>query len=202
LVFLIEISGLFAADPPPAQPAQQPQQAARAPRPQPPGRDPNTAGFVKAKELPDGEVPPADEDGNFVIGPTHKKADAVTPKEGVPKGTIHNLTMKSEDSKIYPGISRDRGTFGTPDPTNPAKLNVTTSRPTPYTRKVTVYVPKQYEAGTEAPFIVGADGPDNLLFQTLDNLIAQKKVPVMIAVSISNGGGDAQGSQRGLEYDT
>jgi enterochelin esterase-like enzyme len=40
------------------------------------------------------------------------------------------------------------------------------------------------------------------LFTALDNLIAQKKVPVMIAISIGNGGGDAQGSQRGLEYDT
>jgi iron(III)-enterobactin esterase len=36
----------------------------------------------------------------------------------------------------------------------------------------------------------------------LDNLIAQKKVPPMVAISISNGSGDAQGSQRGLEYDT
>ena len=30
----------------------------------------------------------------------------------------------------------------------------------------------------------------------------QKRVPVMIAISIGNGSGDAQGSQRGLEYDT
>ena len=44
--------------------------------------------------------------------------------------------------------------------------------------------------------------PDKLLFTALDNLIAQKRVPVMIAISIGNGGGDAQGSQRGLEYDT
>jgi enterochelin esterase-like enzyme len=36
----------------------------------------------------------------------------------------------------------------------------------------------------------------------LDNLIAEKKVPVMVAISIGNGGGDAQGSERGLEYDT
>jgi enterochelin esterase-like enzyme len=36
----------------------------------------------------------------------------------------------------------------------------------------------------------------------LDNLIAQGKVPPMIAISIGNGSGDAQGSQRGLEYDT
>ena len=41
-----------------------------------------------------------------------------------------------------------------------------------------------------------------MLFTALDNLIAQKRVPVMIAVSIGNGSGDAQGSQRGLEYDT
>ena len=49
---------------------------------------------------------------------------------------------------------------------------------------------------------MGADGPDRGLFVCLDNLIAQKRVPVMIAISISNGGGDAQGSERGLEYDT
>ena len=41
-----------------------------------------------------------------------------------------------------------------------------------------------------------------MLFTALDNLIAQKRVPVMVAISISNGSGDAQGSQRGLEYDT
>ena len=63
-------------------------------------------------------------------------------------------------------------------------------------------MPKQYVPGTAAPFIVGADGPDQLLFTVLDNLIAQKRVPVMIAISIGNGSGDAQGSQRGLEYDT
>ena len=28
-----------------------------------------------------------------------------------------------------------------------------------------------------APFIVGTDGPDPLLFAALDNLIAQKRVP-------------------------
>jgi enterochelin esterase-like enzyme len=41
-----------------------------------------------------------------------------------------------------------------------------------------------------------------MLFAALDNLIAEKKVPVMIAISIGNGSGDAQGSERGLEYDT
>jgi hypothetical protein len=109
--------------------------------------------------------------------------------------------MTSAESRIYPGIAREPGTFGTPDPDDPAKL-VTTSHPAPWTRKVAVYIPKPYVRGTAAPFIVGADGPDPLLFTTLDNLIAQKRVPAMIAISIANGGGDAQGSQRGLEYDT
>jgi enterochelin esterase-like enzyme len=40
------------------------------------------------------------------------------------------------------------------------------------------------------------------LFTALDNLIAEHRVPVMIAISIGNGSGDAQGSERGLEYDT
>jgi enterochelin esterase family protein len=76
------------------------------------------------------------------------------------------------------------------------------SHPAPYMRKVAVYVPKEYVAGMVAPFIVGADGPDRLLFQALDGLIAEKKLPAMIGISIGNGSGDAQGSERGLEYDT
>jgi enterochelin esterase-like enzyme len=176
--------------------------AERRSRRRPPARDPNSAGFVVAQELPDGTLPPSDADGNFIIGPTHNPAPEMKVQEGVPTGTVHEFTMSSADSKIYPGIARDRNTFGTVDPSDPARLVVTTSRPAPYTRKVAVYVPKQYVTGTEAPFIVGADGPDPLLFTALDNLIAQRRVPVMIAISIGNGGGDAQGSQRGLEYDT
>ena len=115
---------------------------------------------------------------------------------------VYNFTMESTDSKIYPGIAREAGTMGTADPNDPAKMVVTTSHAAPYTRRVGVYVPKQYVPGTVAPFIVGADGVDRALFTALDNLIAAKKVPVMIAISIGNGSGDAQGSQRGLEYDT
>jgi enterochelin esterase-like enzyme len=173
-----------------------------ADRPKPGARDPNGKGFVEAKELADGEAPPADAEGNFIIGPTHKPAAEMSVRKDVPQGTIFNLTMKSSDSKMYPGIARDQGTFGSPDPNDPAKLIVKTSHPAAYTRRVAVYVPKQYEPGTEAPFIVGADGPDGNLFKALDNLIAEKKVPVTVAISIGNGSGDAQGSERGLEYDT
>jgi enterochelin esterase-like enzyme len=185
---------------PTATPATTP--GARPPRPTPPTRDPHTPGYVTATDLPDGENAPVKADGNFILGPTHNPAPEMTVKDGVPQGDVYTFTMESADSKIYPGITREPNTFGTGDPDNPTKMIVTTSHAAPYSRKVTVYVPKQYVPGTAAPFIVGADGPDKALFTALDNLIAQKRVPAMIAISLSNGGGDAQGSQRGLEYDT
>ena len=171
-------------------------------RPTPPTRDPHTLGYVTASELPDGGNPPANADGNFIIGPTHNPAPEMSLHPGVPQGTVYEFTMNSAESKIYPGVARGAHTFGTPDPSDPAKLVVTTSHPAPYTRRVAVYVPEQYVSGRVAPFIVGADGPDPGLFTALDNLIAEHRVPVMIAISIGNGGGDAQGSERGLEYDT
>jgi enterochelin esterase-like enzyme len=153
-------------------------------------------------ELPDGSNPPPNAGGNFIIGPTHQPAAEMSVHEGVPKGTLYEFTMNSADSKTYPGIARDAQTFGAPDPSDPTKLVVTTSHAAPYTRQVAVYVPKQYVPGRAAPFMVGADGPDRALFTALDNLIAERRVPVMVAISIGNGGGDAQGSERGLEYDT
>jgi iron(III)-enterobactin esterase len=176
--------------------------AQKTERPTPPTRDPHTPGYVQAKELPDGAVPPPDVDGNFIIGPTHLLAPEAGLDRNIVNGTVVQFTMNSADSKFYPGIAREPNTFGTPDPNNPAKLIVTTSHPAPYTRKVEVYVPKQYVAGTAAPFVVSADGPDRRLFTVLDGLIAEHRLPVMIAVSIANGTGDAQGSERGLEYDT
>src|SRR5437588_9781563 len=175
--------------------------AARGTRPPTPTRDPHTPGYVEAKELPDGTIPSINEEGNFIIGPMHNPAPEMTVQNSVPHGTVHNFEMSSSDSKIYPGIAREQGTVAAPDPNDPARVTVN-SHPASYTRKVAVYVPQQYVAGTVAPFIVGADGPDQMLFTALDNLIAQKRVPVMIAISIGNGSGDAQGSERGLEYDT
>lgn len=169
---------------------------------QAPIRDPHTPGYVLARELPDGTTPSPDSNGNFIIGHTHDPAPESVTRSTVPQGTVYRFTIDSKNSKIYPGIAREPGTFGTPDAANPAKLIVTTSHPAAYTRQLAVYVPKQYIAGIAAPFIVGADGPDNLLFTVLDNLIAEGKVPPMVAISIGNGSGDAQGSQRGLEYDT
>jgi iron(III)-enterobactin esterase len=194
LFSLIAVAGFAMAQAPPAMTRPEP--------PTPPTRDPNTLGYVSARELPDGVNTPASVDGNFIIGPTYNPAAEMSVQNGVPRGQIFTFTMQSADSKIYPGIARNANTLGTADHSDPTKMVVTTSHPAPYTRRVTVYVPKQYVSGTVAPFIVGADGPDQALFTALDNLIAQHRVPVMIAISISKGGGDAQGSERGLEYDT
>jgi iron(III)-enterobactin esterase len=186
--------------------AQTPPAAQQTPRVrvQAPTRDPHTPGYVTAKELPDGGNAPANADGNFILGPTHTPAPEMAMQPDVPQGDVFKFDMPSSESKIYPGIAREPGGQPQLDPNNPSKI-VVNSHPAPYTRHVSVYVPKQYVPGTVAPFIVGADGgegPDKLLFTALDNLIAQKRVPVMVAISIGNGSGDAQGSERGLEYDT
>jgi enterochelin esterase family protein len=188
----IALAGAQQAPAPPTQPAA---------RPTPPTRDPHTPGYVQAKELPDGTVPEANADGNFILGPTHNPAPEMTAPE-LTHGAVVEFTMESADSKYYPGIARDKGPVGTPDPNEPAKLVVTTSHPAPYTRKVAVYVPQGYVPGSVVPFIVGADGPDRMLFTALDSLIPEHKLPLMVAISIGNGSGDAQGSERGLEYDT
>src|SRR3984893_6459665 len=170
-------------------------------RPEPPTRDPHSPGYVQAKELSDGTVRRPDQDGDFLIGPTHPPAPEMTAQD-LTHGSVVEFTMSSADSKYYPGIAPDKCTFGTTASNDPAKLVVTTSHPASYTRKVTVYVPKDYVPGSVAPFIVGADGPDRMLFTALDGLIPEHKLPVMVAISIGNGSGDAQGSERGLEYDT
>jgi enterochelin esterase family protein len=213
---VIVLSGCVAAGPalaqtapspataPAAAPTAAPPQTAPPARPSAPTRDPKTPGYVtatNATELADGDVPPPDKSGNFVLGPAHPPAPEMTDQDGVPHGLVHTFMMDSSASAIYPGIARAPGTRPEVDPVNPAK-RIVQSGPARYTRRVAVYIPRQYVAGTAAPFIVGADGPDPLLFTALDNLIAQKRVPPMIAISIANGSGDAQGSQRGLEYDT
>ena len=183
-------------------------------------RDPHTAGYVQAKELPDGQLPTPKDEGNFIIGPTHNPSPYTLAKDGVPKGEIIEFTMESADSKYYPGVVRDTiappaaapaagaapaGAAAGGPPADPAarRRNIS-NHPGPYTRQVAVYVPKQYVPGTEAALLVGADGKSNMpaLSTILDNMIAEKKIPVTVAVLIGNGGGDGPGSERGLEYDT
>ena len=201
LIGLAATLGQGTAQPP--APVQTPPaaQGARPPRPPAPTRDPHTDGYVTARELADGANASPKEDGNFILSATHPAAPEMTRQDSVPHGAIFNFTMESADSKFYPGVVRDANPADQA-PRVPGAPRVISNHPAPYTRKVAVYVPQQYVAGNAAPFIVGADGPDQALFTALDNLIAQHRLPVMIAVSIGNGSGDGPGSERGLEYDT
>jgi iron(III)-enterobactin esterase len=151
-----------------------------------------------------GTNPPVDRDGNFVIGPPYQPPRELDVGGGVAQGRVEQFTMESTASKFYPGIARNAP--GTVDPDNPRTLRLEV-HPQSYQRAITVYIPAEARPGQELPFMVVHDGPrpgqqDQTLSRALDNLIAQKRIPVMAAVLIQNGGGDAQGSQRGLEYDT
>jgi enterochelin esterase family protein len=152
-----------------------------------------------------GKNAPVDRDGDFLIGPEYLPAPELTVVAGVPMGTIKQFVMRSEDSRIYPkAIARE--VFGTPDPANYKTLIVATHEK-PWERAITVYIPATYNKKKPLPFMVTHDGPkmgepDLSLPRILDNLIAQKRVPAIAVVMIQNGGGDAQGHQRGLEYDT
>jgi enterochelin esterase-like enzyme len=167
-----------------------------------PTRDPHTPGYVKATELPDGALPKPSENGDFIIGPTYTPPQELADPNHALDGTVVEFTLNSEDSKYFPGIARNPDSHPTPDPSNPARLIGIETHPQAYERKIAVYVPKGYVPGKEMPFIVGADGPDHLLFAALDALITEQKLPPIVAISIQNGGSDAQGSERGLEYDT
>ena len=172
----------------------------------PPTRDPSNPNYPRATELPDGTLPPAGAEGNFIIGPTHAPAPETIAKDGVPRGTITSFTMSSKDSVIYnpglirddtPGCSNSSIMMTTTAPGDKSNMIVTTSHPGTWTRTIDVYVPPNYVRGTEAPFIVLGDGGSTAwkdMNTILDNLIQQRRVPPMVAIQIGNGGQDAQGS--------
>jgi enterochelin esterase family protein len=188
-----------------AQTTPPPAPATPPARPTPPTRaldGPGAPPFTKVEG--GGANAPIDKNGDFVIGPDYLPAPELHLKDNVPAGRVGQFVIDSKDSKFYPGIARKK--FGTVDPGNPKTLIVETHEQ-PYQRTITVYIPAQFKGVGRAPFLVTHDGPklgepDKTLPRILDNLIAQKRVPALIAIMIQNGGGDAQGSQRGLEYDT
>ena len=182
----------------------------------PPTRDPSNPTYPKAAELPDGTLPSASADGNFIIGPTHKTAPETLVQDGIPHGTVTSFTLSSADSTVYnPGLIRDdpagcrNGSIyaGHTAPNDPSDVLVPTSHPGLWQRTIDVYVPSQYVRGRDAPFLVFGDGgatgsyPGRDVFNTLDALIAQHRLPPMVAIGIAAGGQDAQGSERGREYD-
>jgi enterochelin esterase family protein len=121
-------------------------------------------------------VPPLDkETGNFKHAPkkTWQDVPGIVVKEGTPRGTVTKFQVPGADSKLFPGN---------------------------YQRNVWVYVPAGYTEGKELPFMVDHDGSSNAVVQTqliatMDNFIAQKRLPMMAGVFIAP-------ASRSVEYDT
>ena len=115
-------------------------------------------------------------DGDFSTGPDYAPAPEETQRIGIPHGKLIEFFMNSASSKVFPGANG------------------------PFERLVSVYIPAQYVPGRPAPFIFAADSyglRDRQLANILDNMIADRRLPVMVAVMVANGG-----PQRSLEYDT
>ncbi len=137
---------------------------------------------------------------NSVIGPAYADPPEAVADAAVPQGEIREFILYSEDSKIYPGIVRiatmqrdAHGNYVAP----PNGLSGSGR----YERHVWVYIPKQVKPN--APFMVVQDGHSYVkrMANILDNMIAAKRLPAMVVVLPDSGGNDAQGSERGLEYD-
>jgi enterochelin esterase family protein len=121
-------------------------------------------------------------DGTIKIGPPYMAAPELKVRNDVPTGKMKSFTMDRKDSKYFPIDAKLKN--------NP-------------TRKVSVYVPNQYVPGTSAAFAVIQDASYMKQLPTiLDNLIHDKRLPVIVPIFVANGGFDSKGSERGLEYDT
>ena len=160
--------------------------------------------LAQAPDLPKFPTPPPTVTAeNSIIGPSYADAPEAVANPAVPQGDVREFILYSEDSKIYPGIVRAqemqrdaRGNYIAP----PGGL----SKPGRYERHVYVYIPKQLAPGASAPFMVVQDGHSYVkrMVNIMDNMIAAKRLPPMVLILADSGGSDAQGSERGLEYDT
>ena len=139
-----------------------------------------SAGLISAAGSVGADDPGTDGDGMFSIAGPWKAAPEFKRGDGVPQGKTFTFTFNAADSKLYPKAVN---------------------------RKIVVYVPTQYKAGTLAAVMVFQDGTDFYGFDSafppvFDNLIAKGSIPPVVCVFVGNGGGDSVGSERGLEYDT
>jgi len=139
------------------------------------------AAIAKLAELPTWK--PGAPDGDYTIAPPFSPAPENAPRENVPKGKVVSFRMDLAESKFYPPMPGRGG-------------NATN-------REVVVYIPAQYVPGTPAPLLLNHDAmgahdqkPSPYLPDILDNMIADKRLPVLVAVMVM------PSNQRSLEYDT
>jgi enterochelin esterase family protein len=172
-VVIASVGGIFAQAP--AQPGQGGRGAGKGgQRPANPATPEDLADIAKLANLP--ALAPGAGDGDFSIGPDYTPAPEEKQRVGIPHGKLIEFFMNSTSSKVFPGD-------------------------VPFDRLVSVYIPAQYDPGKPAPFIFSADSygvRDRQLANILDNMIADRRLPVMVAVMVANG----PGPERSLEYDT
>ena len=147
--------------------------------------------------------------GDVVVAPPYVVDPALTDR-GAPRGRFFTISLTTAASKVFNG-SDPTFAGGACDGPTPAEC---CHKCTPVAhrcainaqRAVTAYVPAGYVDGDALPLLVMGDGPEylNETAFALDNLVgdATRPLPRFLAVSVQNGGCDAIGSERGLEYDT
>lgn len=122
---------------------------------------------------------------DLVIAAPYVPAPEIAVDPAAPQGTVSDFTLPSTSSAIYP-------------------LDIATHLP--FDRAVSVYVPQQYVPGTAAPFIVVQDGISfyrDTMVPVLDNMIHQRRLPVMIAIFVEPGPNeDTPLGERSYEYDS
>lgn len=120
--------------------------------------------------------------------------------EGKPIGGANNLTAFGPDSYAKPGVPEGKltGPIEVPSKIYPGvKANVW------------FYVPAQWDGVTPLAVQVWGDGQNFVgprpgqwrVLETLDNLTAQKRIPLMVTIFIQPGTGTER-NQRSIEYDT
>jgi enterochelin esterase family protein len=122
--------------------------------------------------------------GDYVTSPPYAPAPENTPRENVPHGRVVTFHMDLAESKFYPPVPGRNGAPAAP-------------------REVNVYIPAQYVPGKPAPRLFCHDAmgmhdqkPAPYLPTILDNMIADKRLPAIVAVMVM------PSNQRSLEYDT
>lgn len=129
---------------------------------------------------------PGAEAGDFSLAPPYAPATVNRPVAGVPRGRIQTLQLPLAGSRFFPPAAGRDGT-----------VEVAA------TREVVVYIPAGYVPGTPAPLLLTHDAmgahdrePAPHLPTLLDNLIAARRLPPLVAVMVM------PSSQRSMEYDT
>ena len=124
--------------------------------------------------------------GDYSLAPPYAPAPENAPRSGVPKGRVETLHLPLAGSRFFPPVA---GRDGKLDPAA--------------AREVVVYIPAGYVSDEPAPLLLAHDAmgahdrePAPHLPTILDNLIAEKRLPALIAVMVM------PGSQRSVEYDT